>query len=171
MNPDLQQKMAQWDARSPVNQQLAQLRELSNLVSLILNELDRNRVSGENTFKGLGAVTTDIRNAIRDLNKKEAPKMPDYSVPIVESVSKLEKALTKQIEKIELKPNFTPEIRVAPPIIPKPDLSEINKILSKDIPKAFEKAISLIPKVDIPETDFSPILKELEKSSNFLFRN
>jgi hypothetical protein len=85
------------------------------------------------------------------LNKKEAPESPDYAKPVVSALDRV----IAEIKKQDIKPVFSPEIKVSSPKVelPKIDLKGIEKLLKTEIPKAFKDSIKLIPQTVIPEQD------------------
>lgn len=101
---------------------------------------------------------TPILDALKGLADKE---QPDSTTPIVEAVDRLQKALGA----IDFKPSFKPEVKVDAPTVtvsaPPVDLSGVEKAV-KDVSQALKEAIASIPAVEIPETDFSPLLDKLD---------
>lgn len=142
--------------------QLTILQDIADMTQDMLMEGDKEKKSTQKAVDDMGALLMDMRESLGALRDKKTPETPDYAKPVVEAVAKLEKALAA----LEVKPSVTvsaPEVRV-----PALDVSPITKILREDIPKAFEKAISLIPKVEIPETDNSELLTAWEGISEQL---
>ena len=137
--------------------QLIELRKLTDTVQGFLSEYDNETTSKE--IEKLGVVLLDVREALQDIKKREDPEQKDFSKPVVDAINKLEKAVN-----IEVKPQVnvsSPDVKV-PPV----DLKKIEKILKTDMPKAFEKAIKLVPKT--PKTDFEPLLDAWEGISEQL---
>lgn len=139
-----------------------QSQALTDIADMMQELIDVADTGNKNTGKleALGAILTDAREQLVAINAKEAPEAPDYAKPIVEALSKLEKAVKAQ----EVKPQVnvsSPDVHVDAP-----DLSDFNKILQKEMPKAFADAIKLIPKTDIviPEAPdrWDEVLEKLE---------
>lgn len=151
----------QLDSYNNTQKQLQSLNDIADMVQeLVLNSDKANENTSQ--IKALGALLTDAREQLVLLNAKEAPEAPDYSKPLIDGMGKLEKAF----KAINVAPNVSvdaPNVNIAPP-----DLTEFNSILRTDIPKAFEKAIKSIPKVEFPKTDNTDILKALEGISQQL---
>lgn len=157
-------QLAQLEEYEATQKQLTQLEDIANMAHEAINLLDEQKKTGTKTVSDFGALLVDIRESLTLLNDKQAPVMPDYAKPVVEALSKLETALTASTQ---VKPQVNvaaPNVNVAPTPI---DLSGVEKALSA-IPKAFKQAISLIPKVDIPKTDFQPLLDAWEGISEQL---
>lgn len=158
---DLQKKLKKWEDNSPANQQLKLLTDIVDKIQKVIVSVGNVQSNNERGVGDLGAVLLDIRESIDELVKKESPESPDFSKPIVEAVSKLEKALSA----IDVKPNVnvspTP-VKVPDVTVSAPDLKGVEKILKTDIPKAFTKAIDLIPTVEVPETDLTPVADALK---------
>lgn len=160
LTPEQRDKL---DAYNQTQEKLTVLTDTADMVQEIVTLLDSSAKQG----KEVGAVLLDIREKLGSLNSKEAPETPDYAKPVVEAVSKLESELSSLIRAIDLKPNIkvnAPQVNVTPPDV---DLKGVEKALSA-MPKAFEAAIKLIPPVDIPETDFKPLLDAWEGISEQL---
>lgn len=151
LTPELKGKLAEWEKKKPENRQLQVMSDIAVMVQELIDVADDTKAKNSDALKALGAVLTDSREQLVELNKKEAPESPDYAKPVVDAVSKLETALTKAFAKIDVKPEFKPNIKVDAPNVNVEapvvdvDLTAIEKILKTDIPKAFEKAIKLIP--------------------------
>jgi hypothetical protein len=137
---------------------LKTLQDLADMTHELVNLATDNK---ENTdqIQALGAVLTDTREQLIKLNAKEDPAPPEVAKPIIAAINKLEIALKA------IKP---PQVSVSAPNIPAPDLTEFNRILRKDIPSAFEKAIRSMPKIDLPKVDNGPLLKAWEGISEQL---
>ncbi len=139
LTPEQRDKLENYKMVKEQNQSLA---DIADMMQELLDVADTgNKNTGQ--LKALGAILTDAREQLVEMNKKEAPEAPDYGKPIVEAIGKLEKAVQAQETK--------PQVNVASPKVQvdAPDLSEFNKILQKEMPKAFADAIKLIPKTDI----------------------
>ena len=145
--------------------QLQALEDIAKMTQEVVNILDDQKK--DKSVDNLGVLLTDIRESLSALKDKEAPETPDYAKPVVEAVSKLEKALSASIKAINFKPAIkvdAPAVNVAPPNV---DLKGVEKALG-NLPKAFEQAIKLIPKAEIPEQDFTPLLSAWEGISEQL---
>jgi hypothetical protein len=151
--PDLLKKLTEAEKRSPQYQQLQAIQDIADMVQELLNELADNKQ--EKTWEKMGALLTDMRTSLHELNHKEAPDSPDYSTPIVKALNQLEQAFTKELKRIDI----SPKVQVGSPnvTVPKPDLSGIEKLLKQEVPKAFKAAIALIP---APEKDDNSDLLE-----------
>lgn len=139
LTPEQRDKLENYKMVKEQNQSLA---DIADMMQELLDVADTgNKNTGQ--LKALGAILTDAREQLVEMNKKEAPEAPDYGKPIVEAISKLEKAVQAQ----EIKP----QVSVASPNVQvdAPDLTEFNNILRKEMPKAFKEAIKLIPKTDV----------------------
>jgi hypothetical protein len=154
------EQLAQLEAYEATQQQLTTLSDIADMVQEITTQLDDKQ-----TDEKMGALLVDIRESLKSLNDKEAPEPPDYAKPVVDSLGKLEKALTGALRAIDVKPN----VNVAAPNVTTPpiDTSKIESAV-KDIPKAFEKAIKLINIPKVPKTDFKPLLTAWEGISEQL---
>lgn len=158
----------QRQALETYNQREAQvqaLEDIANMTQEVVNLLDDKKK--DKSVDNLGVLLTDIRESLSALKDKEAPETPDFAKPVVEAVSKLEKELSKSISKIDVKPQIkvdAPAVNVSPPGV---DLKGVEKALG-NLPKAFEQAIKLIPKTEIPEQDFTPLLSAWEGISEQL---
>lgn len=160
--PETIKLLTKIEANSPVNQQLQQIRDIATMVQEIITLIDDGKATSTKTVSDLGALLMDIRETLSSLDKKELPESPDYAKPVVEAVSKLEKALTNALNSVDVKPVFKPNISVDAPQVsvnaPEVDLTGVEKVIKNDLTKAFKEAIKLIPKTEIPETDFQPLL-------------
>lgn len=133
------------------------LGDIADITQELLNVVDSRNSEGAQSSQAIGALLLDIRESLSSLDSKEAPEAPDSIKPVVEAVTKLEKVLGASIKAIDVKPIVnTPQVNVKSPNI---DLSGVEKAV-KEIPKAFEKAIKLIPKTEIPEADYGPLLEK-----------
>ena len=158
LTPEQRDKL---DAYEDTQKQLQSLSDIADMVQELVNVTDDGNKNLAK-LEALGAILTDSREQLVALNKKEAPEAPDHSKPVVEAVNKL----SREMSKLKLDPS----INVASPDVnvPEVDLTQFNKILKTDIPKAFEKAIKSIPKVEIPKTDNKDLLKAWEGISEQL---
>lgn len=136
--------------------QISELKDIATIAQDISKSIYEN--NSKEDIKKLGALLVDVRESIKSLNDKEAPETPDFAKPVVDAVSKLEKALTASMKAIDVKPQVNvsaPSVNVDAPNV---DLSKVEKILKSDIPKAFNDAIKKIPKTEIPKADYTPLL-------------
>lgn len=164
--PELLAKMQKWEADKPENKQLVLLGDIADMVQELIHVSDQTKKDSEDQIKAIGAVLTDSREQLVALNKKEDPETPDFAKPVVEALSKLEKAISKIEVRPQLNPTFQPNISVDAPKVDvsapdvKVDTSSIAKILKSDLPKAFNEAIKLVPR---PEpTDITPLEDKLK---------
>ena len=156
LNPKLIEKIQQIESRKPENQQLQVLADIATMLQELINLADDEKEAKESDVEQFGAVLLDIRESLKAIKDREDPKSPDFATPIIKAVSNLEKSFDSSIKKIDVKPVVNvpkQDIKVDAPIVnvdaPKIDLSDITKALKTELPKAFEKAIKLIPKTDI----------------------
>jgi hypothetical protein len=164
LTPARQDELARY---RQIEDQTQVLQDIALMTQEVISLLDDSKKNGETSKDEVGAVLLDMRESLARLSDKEAPKMPDYAKPVVDAVSKLEKAITVAIKAIDMKPTIdAPQINVETPIVDV-DLKGVEKAI-KEIPKAFEKAIKLIPTVEIPETDYQPLLDAWEGISEQL---
>lgn len=152
----------QLESYNNTKKQLRHLEDTADIAQEILQTLDEQKEQGAKTLKEFGALFVDMREALKNIESKEDPESPDISKPIVEVLNKLQKSFDGF--------KVNPEVKVSVPDIkvPEPDLAEFKKIVKTELPKAFEKAIKLIPKVEIPKTDHSDLLKAWEGISEQL---
>lgn len=145
--------------------QLQALEDIAKMTQEVVNILDDQ--SKDKKVDNLGVLLTDIRESLSALKDKEAPETPDYAKPVVEAVSKLEKALSASIKGINFKPEIkvdAPAVNVSPPGV---DLKGVERAVS-GLSKSFQDAIKQIPKTEIPEQDYSPLLEAWEGISEQL---
>lgn len=138
--------------------QLQSLEDIASMTQELVNLFDKQQKSGDKNIGDVGALLVDMRESLDVLKNKEAPPLPDFARPVVNALTNLEKSFGLAFKSLDLKPNITvdaPAVNVSPPSV---DLKGVEKILKSDLPKAFQEAIGLIPTVDIPETDFQPLL-------------
>ena len=162
LTPEQREKL---EAYHHNQKQLETLGDIADMTQEVINILDDK--TSDKKVENLGVLLTDIRETLSALNDKEAPEAPDYAQPVVEAVSKLEKALSASIKAIDVKPQVNidaPKVNVQPPDV---DLKGVEKAVGA-LPKAFEQAIKLIPRVEIPEQDFTPLIDKLEDLSEQL---
>lgn len=136
--------------------QLQALEDIAKMTQEVVNILDDQKK--DKSVDNLGVLLTDIRESLSALKDKEAPETPDYAKPVVEAVSKLEKALSASIKAINFKPEIkvdAPAVNVSPPGV---DLKGVERAVS-GLSKSFQDAIKQIPKTEIPEQDYSPLLE------------
>lgn len=162
LTPEQRDKL---ESYKQTQEQLQTLQDIADIVQEMLGVLD-TRVKNENTTShNIGALLTDMRTALQELNSKESPEQPDYAKPVVEALTKFEKSLSTAIKAIDVKPVIdAPKVSVSPPSV---DLRGVEKAIG-EIPKAFAEAIKLIPKVELPETDNSDLLAAWEGISEQL---
>ncbi len=165
---DLKAKLLKWEANAPANKQVQLLSDIADISQEMLSTLDDQKKGSEDAVKQFGATLLDMREQLTALNAKEAPETPDTSKPVIDAISKLEKALTGSIKAIDTKPVVNvpkvgaPVVNVDAPKVTV-DNKEISKILKTDLPKAFNEAIKGIV---IPENDTTAanqLLEELSK--------
>jgi hypothetical protein len=148
---ELVDKLTKWEKNSPVQKQLAILSDVADMLQDLLRTVDEETKTGHKTTQNMGALLMDIRDSLSVLKDKQAPAAPDFASPVVAAVEKLETALNK----IEVKPEFKPTVKVDSPSVtvtaPKLDLKGIEKILRTDIPQAFAEAIAAIPEPPVQD--------------------
>jgi hypothetical protein len=121
----------------------------------VINVLDKQ--ASQDGIDKLGVLLVDMREAIKELTAKEAPEQPDTSKPVIDAISKLERALTSAVSS-QKAPVVNVPNQPAPVVnVDAPDFSKVEKAL-KEIPAAFDKAIKGIT---IPENDDTNILQAL----------
>lgn len=148
-------QQAQLEAYQQREQQLIKLEDIAVMVQNLITDTDGKKELA--AVDKLGVLLVDIRESLSSLNAKEAPETPDFAKPVVDAVMRLEQALSASLKAIDVKPQVTvaaPNVQVDAPIV---DLSKVEKVLAT-LPKAFEDAIKLIPKTEIPKDDYTPLL-------------
>lgn len=151
LTPEQRDKLESWNQNKQVIQNLS---DMADMMQEFISLLDKHLVTTDKTGQATGALLTDMRESLSAMKSKEAPKMPDYAKPVVAAVSKLETALTSAVKSIEV----SPEVNVAAPNVSTTvDLKGVEKILKTEVPKAFKEAIKLIPEVEMPESDYTPL--------------
>lgn len=153
LTPEQRDKLEQYQQTEA---QLQALQDIADMTQEMVNILDDQKK--DKGIDNLGTLLVDIRESMSALKDKEAPETPDFAKPVVEAVSKLEKALSAQINKIDVKPQVkvdAPAVNVNPPDV---DLKGVERAVS-GLSKTFQDAIKQIPKTEIPEQDFSPLLE------------
>jgi hypothetical protein len=166
LDPSLQAKMKEWEKNSPATKQLLLFEDMADILQELLNTSDKRNKDDDKRSQHFGALLVDIRETLAKVEGKEAPEMPDFSKPIIaalkESQSHMLNAFSKAMSQ-------QPEVHVQAPdvTVPELDTKEFEKLV-KQLPDAFKQAIKLIPKVDVPETDFSPLVDKLETMSQQL---
>lgn len=150
------------DAYNAQQKQLTILQDIADMTQDMVMGSDKDKKFTQKAVDDMGALLVDIRESLQGLEGKEAPESPDVAKPIVEAVSKLEKAL-KAVK-------FNPEIKVSAPDVNVPalDLKEFNRLLRTEIPSAFDKAIKSIPKVELSPPDNTELLAAWEGISEQL---
>jgi hypothetical protein len=121
----------------------------------MINVLDKQ--ANQEGIDKLGVLLVDMRESLKELNAKEAPEQPDTSKPVIDAISKLEKALTAAVSAQKAPVVNVPKADAPVVNLPAPDFSKVEKAL-KEIPAAFDKAIKGIV---IPENDDTNILQAL----------
>lgn len=162
--PELVKKLTEAEKRSPQYQQLQAIQDIADMVQTLLTDLSDDKKQDKAAQDKFGALLTDMRTSLAELNNKETPEAPDFSTPVITALNRLEVALTQELKKIDV----SPRVQVGAPnvTVPKIDLSGIQKLLKTEIPKAFKEAISLIPE---PEPiDNKPLLDQLSLMSEQL---
>lgn len=162
---DLKAKLLKWEANAPANKQVQLLSDIADISQEMLSTLDDQKKGSDDATKQFGAILVDMREQLTSLNAKEAPETPDTSKPVIDAISKLEKALTAQKAPVVNVPKAdAPVVNVDAPRVTV-DNKEISKILKTDLPKAFNEAIKGIV---IPENDDSATNQLLEELSTKL---
>lgn len=163
LTPD---QVAQLDQYNSSQKQLNALEDVSATVEQLVITLEQGQTKDENSTEKLGALLTDMRTQLANMASKEVPRTPDYAKPVVDALSKLEEALTHSLKGIDVKPEVNlPETQVN---IAPPDLSGVEKLLKNEVPRAFQAAIKAIPKTEIPEADYTPLVDKLSEMSDKL---
>jgi hypothetical protein len=169
---DLQDKLIKWEQNKPEFRSAKMLEDIGLIVEDMSNTLAEQSKDGKAFSKDLGVILLDMRASLNAFNSKDELVIPDYAKPVVEALNALQSEFAKSIDKIDMKPEFKPNIRVDSPkvdvSVPDIDLRGIEKVLKKDIPTAFEKAIQSMPKMEMPENDLSPLLNVLTEVSSKL---
>lgn len=167
---DLKQKLLEIEKHNPANQQLQVLSDVAMMLQEMIHLMDDDKKVNEKSVSDLGALLVDIRESLLTLKDKKAPETVDFSKPVVTAVEKLSREMSNQLSKIDIKPEFKPNISVDAPQVnvrpPDVDLKGVEKLLKNEVPKAFEQAIKTIPKA--PKPDYSPLLKAFEGISEQL---
>lgn len=152
---DLKAKLLKWEANNPANKQVQLLTDIADLTQEMLTAMDDERKGSNKAIEHFGSLLVDMREQLTALNAKEAPETPDNSKPVIDAISKLEKALVAQKAPVVNVPKAdAPIVNVDAPNVTI-DNKEISKILKTDLPKAFNQAISgiVMPKTDNTETN------------------
>lgn len=145
LTPEQRDKLEQYQQAET---QLQTLEDIAKMTQEIINIVD----DSGNVDK-IGTLLIDIRETLGGLRDKEAPETPDYAKPVVDAVSKLEKALSASIKGIDVKPQIkvdAPAVNVSPPSV---DLKGVERAVDK-LSGSFKDAIKLIK---IPENDDSAL--------------
>jgi len=167
ITPELKEKMLQWEKNKPEFKQLQVMEDVADMVQELVTLGDKSEESTEK----LGALLADAREQLIKLNSKESPESPDFSKPIIEALGKLQKAFESKDYKPTIKVG-APKIDVPTPVAnvtvdaPNVDVSGIEKLLKTEMPKAFEKAISLIP--EPVQADNSDIIEKFTEMFTWL---
>jgi len=169
LSPETRKLIDQVEANSVPNKQLNTLKDIETVLEELVITGEKGQNQNDSHVQKVGSLLVDVRNTLTEIRDKEVEKTPDHATPVVEALDKLSGKLSSAIDKIQLNPTFTPNINVDAPQVnvaaAQVDLKGVEKIL-KDLPKAFDKAISTI---DIPEaTDNQPLLDALQGMSKQL---
>lgn len=174
LNPELRKKLENWENNTVPAKQLQTLRDIASMSQELIEILDNNKTTSTQDVKEFGAVLQSIRGTLEAIRDKESPDAPDYASPVVRALTKAEKSLQDAIRSIDIKPVIkvdAPQVSVAPADV-EIDLSAVEKILRTELPKAlqdsFDKTIAKIPRVEIPETDLTPLAERLDSMSEQL---
>lgn len=163
LDPELQDKIKKWQDNAPANKQIQALNDLGDMVQEIVSLFDEQKESSKKSVDQLGATLLDIREKLTSLDNKEDPEEVDYSKPIVEAVKKMQKSLEDSIKGIEVKPEVKVNVPdVVVPDAPEVDLSALEKLVKTELPKAFEKAIKLIPTT--PAVELTPLEQAIRET-------
>lgn len=167
---ELQDKLAKWESNKPANKQVQILEDIATMAQHMVGIMqdDHNdpgrktliidHVTGEDFVK----ILKNMQEGVSLLKDQKPVEIPDYAKPVVEAVSKLEKPLQDALKAIQSRKD--PVVNVAAPNVQvdsSVDLTKLERIISKDIPKAFREAISLVPKTEIPEENYTPLIEKL----------
>ena len=150
-------QLAQLEQYEANKKQLEALEGIGKKLQSVVVAIQAQQSKGEKGTGDLGTLLMDIRESLDELKDKEDPEQPDFSKPVVDALSKLEKAITASVKGIDVKPQVNVDAKT-----PEVDLSGVEKVLGT-LPKAFDKAVKSIPKVDVPETDFKPLVDKLDE--------
>lgn len=165
---ELKAKLIKWEQNTPANKQVQLLSDIADISQEMLDATESERKGNNKAIEHFGSLLMDMREQLVSLNSKEAPEAPDTSQPVIDAISKLEKALAGSIKAIDTKPVVNipqasaPVVNVDAPVV-KIDNKELTKILKTDLPKAFNEAIKsiVIPENDDAETN--SLLQELSQ--------
>lgn len=156
-------KLEQWQQN---HDQLKTLNDIADIVQDINVIVSGQGESGEKTDKEMGACLMDIRDSLNTIKDKAPEEKEDFASPVIKAVDKLQIAVVKALNSIDVKPNITvdaPKVNITPPSV---DLKGIEKVLKSDIPKAFSDCMKSMPKMEKP--DNSEMLKAWEGISQQL---
>lgn len=157
-------------ANRPDVRQLNAIEDLADIAQELLGVVDEMKASGQSTSKEMGAILLDVRESLAAIKGKKDPEVPDYAKPVVKAISDMEKAVSTAVSKIDVKPVVNvpkldaPAVNVAAPRV---DLKGVEDLIA-EIPKAFSEAIKQIPETEIPESDYTPLVKIMERMSTQL---
>lgn len=154
------------DAYHHTQKQLTYLGDIADMSQELIRLLDEQKdLQGDNAQK-YGALLSDIRESLAAIKSRKDPVLPDYAKPVVSAIDDLRKGLSESIKRIDVKPVIdAPQVNVTAPDV---DLKGVEKAVSK-LSAAFKAAVSqLPPPVEIPETDFQPLLDSWEGISEQL---
>lgn len=162
LTEDQRQKLEQYQH---TQQQLQVLSDIAMMNQEVIDLLDDQKKDNGEVSQKFGALLVDMRDSLTALKDKQAPETPDYAKPVVEAVSKLEKALSASIKAIDVKPVIdAPQVSVSAPDV---DLKGVEKAVS-NLSKSFREAIKLIKIPEPEKTDFQPLLDAWEGISEQL---
>jgi len=169
---DLQDKLVKWEKNKPEFRSARMLEDIAAIVQEMSNVIDSQSKDGKAFSKDIGVILLDMRESLSQLKNRDDISVPDFAKPVVEALKTLESAFAKSIDRIDMKPEFKPNIQVNPTkvdvSVPDVDMRGIEKVLKKDIPAAFDKAIKSMPKMEMPGNDLSPLLDVLTEVSGKL---
>jgi len=141
-----------------------QIKTLSDIASMLQEFLsDQSNDSAEtNELQNIGTLLIDIRESLSEMKSKGET---DTAKPFNDSIKGLEKAIVTAIAKIDVQPQFNPNITVDAPDVK----VEASKIDTTGIEKAIatvNTAIKAIPAS--PAVNFTPLEKLLKQMSEQL---
>lgn len=159
LSPEQRDKL---DAYNDTQKQLTALSEIADMVHEVVNQLDS--IKKTDSTEKVGALLIDMRESLSSLASKEDPETPDIAKPIVETLLKVEKALSASIKTIDVKPVVeAPQVNIGSPSV-NVDLKGVEKAVN-EIPKAFKTALTSLK---IPKPDYTPLLSKWDEISEQL---
>jgi len=160
LTPEQRDKLEDYNLKKDT---LQALNDMADMLQEAVGLLDKNDATDK--LDKMGALLVDMRGALRSLDAKEAPEQLDMAEPVVDAISKLEKALTAAVKAqkapvVNVPKQDAPSIQVAAPVV---DTTKIEKLLKADLPQALDKAIQsiVIPKTD--NKDLAKLLKDVSE--------